>query len=327
MLTIVLNRTALKPLFCLLFIVFFTGTSTTEAQKLNANAGFLIKGTILLGNQNQWLQVGAFGFGALNYGDVSLESGLSFVSYQFAKRHTKKISGLAYSYEFFTLVGIGKNSNLLGSSVSKLNNEVIFNPNGKSGFMGLGLGFGKDYLPKSLKSYGIKNGQFLVRLSNANHSIHTIFTNDFKLGYFFNGERTDYANTGAFHVGFAAIQNRQRVYQAGIGIELFTSQPNYSKSPRNSLNSDDGRKNVWYTLPPYKDLFYANLYAFGAYQDSQYSVSARIGLNSQRLGAYVQNVLHDGVGLNPRFPWDVTQKDVLFIETSGSINHTITDHD
>lgn len=317
----------MKSFYFLLFIVFLIGTPKAKAQKLNTNGGILIKGTILLGNQNQWLQIGAYGFGALNYGDASIESGLSFVSYQFVKRHTKKISGLAYSYEFFTLVGIGKNSNLLGSSVSKLNNEVIFNPNGQSRFYGLGLGFSKDYLPKSLKSYGIKNGQFLMRFSNANHSIHTVFTNDFKFGVLFNGERSDYANTGSFYIGFSSIYDWQRVYQAGIGVELFTSQPNYSKPPRNPINSDDGRKNVWYTLPPYKDLFYTNLYAFGAYQDSHYSVSTRLGINSQRLGAFIQNLLHDGIGLNPRFPWDVTQKDVLFVETAGSLNHTITDHD
>ncbi|MFT5847359.1 MAG: hypothetical protein ACJARX_002388 [Psychroserpens sp.] len=74
-------------------------------------------------------------------------------------------------------------------------------------------------------------------------------------------------------------------------------------------------------------MFYTNLYAFGAYQDSNYSVSTRLGFNSQRLGSFIQNTLHDGIGLNPRFPWNVTQKDVLFIETTGSINHTITDHD
>jgi hypothetical protein len=318
---------SLKPLFCLLFAVFLVGMATTEAQKLNANGGFLIKGTLLLGNQNQWLQVGAYGFGALNYGDASLESGVSFVSYQFVKRHTKKLSGLAYSYEFFTLVGIGKNSNLLGSSVSKLNNEVIFNTNGDSGFAGLGFGFSNDVLPNTLKSYGIKNGQFITRFSNANHSIHTIFTNDFKFGSLFNGERSDYATTGAFHVGYTSIYDRQRVYQAGIGVELFTSQPDYSRPPRNPINSDDGRKNVWYTLPPYENMFYANLYAFGAYQDANYSVSTRVGINSERLGAFIQNMLHDGIGLNPRFPWDITQKDLLFIETSGSLNHTVTSHD
>lgn len=295
---------------------------TLNAQKLNAKGGFMLKGTISLGNQNQWLQLGAFGFGALNYGDVSVESGLSFVSYQFVKRHTKKITGLAFSYEGFTLVGIGKNTNLLGSSVSKLNNEVLFNPEGENDFFGLGFGFSKDYLPNKLKSYGIKNGQFITRFSNANYSIHTVFTNDFKVGKLFNGERSDYATTGSFYVGITTFNKRNQIHQAGLGLELFTAQPDYSRPPRNPLNSDDGRKNVWYTLPPFKKFFYSNVYAFGGYQDSEYSVSARLGMNSQRLGAFIQNKLHDGFGLNPRFPWDVSQKDTPFVEISASLFHS-----
>ena len=239
----------------------------------------------------------------------------------------KKINGLAFSYEGFTLVGFGNNSNLLGSSVSKLNNDVLFNSKGKGGFVGLGFGFSKDYLPKKLKSYGIKNGQFIMRFSHGNKSLHTIFTNDFKFKKLFNGERTDYATTGSFYVGCVAVNQNKTIYQAGIGIELFTAQPNYSILPRNQLNSDDGRKNVWFTLPPFKDLFYANLYGFGSYQDFNYSVSTRLGINSQRLGAFVQNKLHDGFGLNPRFPWNVTKKDVLFFETTGSINYSTNPDD
>ncbi len=305
------------------FGIFLIYSNLLNAQRLRVDGGFLIKAEITLGNQNQWLRIGAFGFGTLNYGDASLESGLSFASYQFLKRHTKKSTGLAYSYEFFALAGIGKNSNLLGSSVSKLNREIIFNPNGEGGFNGLGFGFSKDHLPKELKSYGIKNGQFLMRFSNADHSVHALFTNDFKFGTIFNGERSDYATTGALTLGVTNINDFQSVYQAGVAIELFTPQPDYSKTPRNPLNSDDGRKNVWYMLPPFKDLFYSNLYAFGTYQDEYYTVSTSIGVNSQRLGAFVQNTLHDGFGLNPRFPWDVTKKDALYIQATGSINYTL----
>ena len=292
---------------------------TLSSQQLQIDGGVLLKAEITLGNQNQWLKVGAFGFGIANYGDVSLESGLSFASYQFFKKHTKKRSGLAYSYEFFALGGIGKNTNLLGSSVSEMNTAIIFDPRKEGGFNGLGFGFGKDYLPKDLKSYGIKRGQFIMRFSNANHSVHAVFSNDFKFGNLFNGERTDYATTGSLTVGFAHIQSDYRIYQVGLGLELFTPQQDYSRSPRNSINSDDGRKNVWFTLPPFKDLFYANLYAFGTYQDENYVLHSKLGINSQWIGAYVQNTLHDGFGLNPRFPWNVEEKDKLFFEIAGSI--------
>ncbi len=81
-----------------------------------------------------------------NYGDVSLESGVSFATYTFVKRHTVKQQGLAYSYEVFALAGIGKNSNLLGSAISDMNTQLLFNPSGKGGFNGIGLGFWKGLL-------------------------------------------------------------------------------------------------------------------------------------------------------------------------------------
>ncbi len=300
---------------CTLFLVFLSCVS--YSQKLNADGGVLLKAEITLGNQNQWLKLGVYGFGALNYGDISIESGLSFASYQFIKRHTLKASGLAYSYEFFALAGIGKNTNLLGSSVSNSNTSIIFNPKGKGGFNGLGFGFNKDYLPKTLKSYGLKRGALIMRFSNANHNLHFAFLNDFKIGWF-NGSGTDYGVTGSLDVGFTKIQDLQTVYQLGFGLDLFTPRPNYSKSPRNPINSDDGRKNVWYTLPPIKDLFYGNIYGYGTYQEDNYTVSLKLGVNSQKAGAYIQNILHDGLGLNPRFPWRVETKDKIYLEISGN---------
>lgn len=290
------------------------------AQRFEANGGILIKAEITLGNQNQWLKLGIQSFGTLNYGDISIESGLSFASYQFLKRHTIKSSGLAYSYEFFTLGGIGKNSNLLGSSISEMNTTVIFNAKKKSGFNGIGFGFSKDVLPKQLKSYGLKRGMLLMRFSNANHNIHFAFLNDFKIGLF-SGTGTDYGVTGTLNIGFTRIQDLETIHQLGFGIDLFTPRPDYSRSPRNQINSDDGRKNVWFTLPPLTDLFYGNLYSFGLYQEDHFSIYTKLGMNSQKAGAYIQNTLHDGIGLNPRFPWNVEANDKLYIEITGNVYH------
>ena len=310
-----------------IFFTFFLLCQTLYSQRLQADGGMQLKAEITLGNQNQWLKIGVFGFGVVNYGDASIESGVSFATYQFFKKHTKKRSGLAYSYEFFALGGVGKNTNLLGSAVSEMNSSIIFDPFKKGGFNGLGFGFGKDYLPRDLKSYGIRRGQFIMRFSNADHSIHAVFSNDFKFGAIFNGQRTDYATTGSLTVGVTQIQNGYRVYQGGLGVALFTPQADYSRSPRNNINSDDGRKNVWFTLPPFKDLFYANLYAFGTYQDENYELHSKIGVNSQWMGAYIQNTLHDGFGLNPRYPWNVEEKDQLFFEITGSVIYTIGNTD
>ncbi|WP_091404882.1 hypothetical protein [Aquimarina amphilecti] len=288
------------------------------SQRLSADGGVMLRAEITIGNQNQWLKLGAYGFGTLNYGDISVESGLSIATYQFLKRHTVKIPGLAYSYEFFALAGIGKNSNLLGSSVSNMNTSLLFNPNGKGGFNGLGFGFSKDYLPKSLKSYSLRRGAFLMRFSNANHNIHFSFQNDFSIGLF-KGAGTDYGVTGSLDIGFTKIIDPQTIQKVGIGIDLFTPRPDYSQSPRNSINSDDGRKNVWYTLPPFKELFYGNLYGYATHQENNVSVHAKLGANSQKTGAYIQNILHDGLGLNPRFPWPVETKNKIYLEISGNV--------
>ncbi|MFT5751826.1 MAG: hypothetical protein ACI828_002838 [Flavobacteriales bacterium] len=307
----------MKTTFSLLIFLYLT-ISTALAQSLAFNGGALLKAEIALGSQNQWLKIGALGYGTLNYGDVSIESGVSVATYTFVKRHTVKQQGLAYSYEVFALAGVGKNSNLLGSSISDLNSQLLFNPSGKGGFNGIGLGFGKDYLPKKLKPYGLRRGQILMRFSNADHSVQMVFQNDVKLGNVFRGEGTDYGTTGSLSLGFVQIRDPFTAYEVGIAVEVFTARPNYTELPVNKINSDDGRKPVWFVLGPFEDLFYSNLYAFGSYHDLEYSVSAKLGVNSQRMGAYIQNTLHDGFGLNPRFPWDVTAKDHLFFEMSGS---------
>lgn len=307
----------MKTTFAFLLCLGLSG-STMFGQRLNFNGGALLKAEITLGNQNQWLKIGALGYGTLNYGDVSMESGVSVASYTFFKRHTVHQNGFAYSYEAFALVGVGKNSNLLGSAISDMNTQLLFNPSGKGGFNGIGLGFGKDYLPKKLKPYSLRRGQILMRFGNADHSMQVVFQNDVKLGNVFRGQGTDYGATGSLSLGFAQIRDPFSAYELGVAVALFTARPNYIELPRNPINSDDGRKPVWFVMGPFKDLFYSNLYAFASYHDRDYSITAKLGMNSQRMGAYIQNLLHDGFGLNPRFPWDVTAKDRLFFEISGA---------
>jgi len=303
---------------CIVVYILISGFSA-RGQQFEASGGVLLKAEITLGNQNQWLKIGAFAFGTLNYGDVAVESGASLASYAFLKRHTAKQSGIAYGYELFALAGIGGNSNLLGSSISDFNTSILIDDTGDGGFQGLGFGFGKDYLPGALKPYGIRRGQLILRSSIANHNVHVVFHNDVRLGKVFNGEGTDYASTGALTIGFTQIRDRNEVYQVGLGVDLFTPKPDYTREPRNPINSDDGRKNVWFTLAPFDTLFYSNLFVFGQYQNEDYTLSTKLGVNSYKTGAYIQNTLHDGFGLNPRFPWDVRQKSKLFVEFSGSL--------
>ncbi len=312
--------TSITSLFLLVL-----GQEKVFGQELNIGGGIAVKAEITFGNQDQWLRAGILAFGVANYGDASVESGASFFGQLARKRHTKRASGFGYGYEAFALAGIGKNTDLLGSSISNQTNEVLFNPSGKGGFKGLGFGFEKETLPGVLRGYSTRRGALLMRFSNANHSIQLAFYNDFRFGNFIRGQSTDYAATGSLKIGFSRYQDPQTAYKLGVALELFTPEPDHSRSPENPINSDDGRKNVWFVLPPFKELFYANLYSYGTYQDGYRSLSGKLGLNSQKLGAFVQNTLHDGLGLNPRFPWNVRASDKLFLQLSGSLFEQVTD--
>lgn len=300
---------------------------TSIGQKLGGNYGVLGKLQFIFGNQNIKLEAGLSAFGTANYGDAAMEGGVNLISGHLFKRHTIRKNGVFYGYEFFALMGIGQNSNLLGSTISNFNKTILFDHEGKGGFSGIGFGFQKEFLPKNLNHFNLKQGKILMRFSNANHALDITFTNDFKFGRLFNGEGTDYGKTGSLIIGFTKIESRFEAYRVGLGIELFTPKPNYAKTPNNNINSDDGRKNVWHTVSPYQNLFYANAFAFGSFQDEYYSVYSKAGINSQKLGAFVQNTLHDSFGLNPRFPWDVTANDKLLIEVSISGQLNSTNHD
>ncbi|MCC1485440.1 hypothetical protein [Winogradskyella immobilis] len=309
-----------KAIILLVFTSMFAHT-----QSLNSNGGLLLKTEITLGNQNKTVKLSVFGIGTLNYGDASLEAGFSLFSGQLFQRHTKQKKGLFYGYDVFVLGGTGDNSNLLAASLFANNQTLLFSNSPSGSFNGIGFGFQKEFLPDDLKIFNLRRGKVIMRFSDNNHSFKIVFTNDFRLYPLFNGQGTDYGQTGGIEFGFSKIRSRQSAYQIGVGLELFTAKADYSKTPLNPINSDDGRKNVWYTLNPYKDLFYTNLYAIGSYQSNHFQSSLKLGLNSQKLGAFVQNKLHDNFGLNPRFPWQVDKKDTLIIEASASAFNTWTD--
>lgn len=257
---------------------------------------------------------------------MAFESGIALYSGYLFKRHTIKTKGFNYGYDVFALIGKGNNLNFLASSFFK--NTLLISPiNNKQRFYGLGFGFEKEFLPENLTTFNQRLGKFLMRFSNQNSSVNFQFKNDFRAGNLFNGEGTDFGNTGVLQISYSRILNNQEVFNIGVALSLFTPNPDYSKTPNNLVNSDDGSQNVWHTKPPHKNLFYANAYVFGNYTNINYSTTLKAGINSQKLGAFVQNTLHDNVGLNPRFPWNVSKKDTLFFELNSSTFKTFQTND
>lgn len=301
---------------CLILIFIVINASVLRGQDLQTNAGFLLKAQIKLGNQNQGFKVGAYGIANVRYNEIALESGAALFSGYLFKRHKTKTKDIHFGYDVFALMGIGKNDNLLASSFF-MDTPLVYDPEKDQKFYGVGFGFEKEFLPENLKEFDQRLSKFLLRFSNANHSINIQFKNDFRFGKLMNGEGTDFGNTGILLVSLSRYSNPVEAYHVGLGLHLFTPEANYGLTPDNPQNSDDGSRNVWYTKGNHPKLFYANLYGFGRYQNEGVYAFAKAGINSQKLGAYIQNTLHDSFGLNPRYPWNVSAADELFIEISG----------
>ncbi|PQJ73361.1 hypothetical protein [Polaribacter butkevichii] len=289
------------------------------SQSFKVNLGFLLKAQIQLGNQNQGIKLGAYGLGTAQFNDLSMETGVALYSGYLLKKYTVKTSGLNFGYDFFTLLGIGNNNNFLGSSFFE-DGPLLATIENKQRFYGIGFGFEKEFLPKELSTFNQRLGKFLLRFSDEGSSINIQLKNDFRAGKIFYGEGTDFGKTGMLKLSYSRVVNPKEIVHVGMAVSLFTPLQDYSKTPNNLMNSDDESKNVWYTKAPYKNLFYANLYVFGGYQNDSFSGFLKAGVNSQKLGAFVQNTLHDSFGLNPRFPWNVSEKDKLFLEFNTSIN-------
>ncbi len=304
----------------ILILYLLLSSWTVLGQSFKSKLSFQIKAEWRLGNQNQLAKIGAYTFGTFSYKKVAFESGATVDLFWFYKKYGRKEKGVGYGYEYFVVGGYGDNHNLLGSAISLRNDFVFLNKKQGTSFVGIGFGVNKDMLPAKWSTFNQRKGTFIIRYSAQDYSIHINTYNDFKIGNLFNGEGTDYGETGGAFIGYTKMgANHHHLIQGGLVIDIFTPKPDYTRSPRNKTNSDDGRKNVWYTQKPFENLFLGNLYGYFHYQQSAYSLTSKLGVNSMKTGAYIQNKLHDGFGLNPRYPWDVSKNDSLFFECHGSI--------
>ena len=306
----------------LILLVFGLFQGSAWSQSVELNGGVIIKAQIFLGNQNQGIKIGVSGVGSLNAGNFAMEGGVSLYNGYVFGRHTTRVSGYNSGYDAFLLAGYGRNQNLLVSTLIE-DVPVLHVEQQDACFYGLGFGVEKEFLPGKLNVFDQRLGKLLMRFSQDQHSFNFAIKNDVRSGNTFLGEGTDFGNTGQLEMTYFSVRNHREVLRLGVGILLFTARPDYSRTPNNALNSDDGSKNVWHTLSPFHDLFYGNMYVLGGFQQRDASMLLKFGINSQKTGAWIQNTLHDSFGLNPRFPWDVSSKDKFFYEAQGTLFKTI----
>ena len=188
----------------------------------------------------------------------------------------------------------------------------MFRASRSGDFAGVGFGFSRDRPSGSLAKFGVRRGHAIIRVGRGNESYHLHFANDFRAGPFW-GEATDLGATGTLVLGYAHA-NRSRQRRVVLGFDMFTPVPDYLRAPSNPQNSDDGAKRSWFTTEPWADVFHGNLYVGLSEQQDDRLITMRAGVDSARLGAYIQNTIHDGFGLYPRYPWPTEQTAKPYVE-------------
>lgn len=289
---------------------------TGFALSSQAGGGVQIKLELTLGNQDTAARISVFGFGAASKGKTAVEAGLSFWGQYQLRRYGAAHNGWAGGYEAFALVGHGRNDNLLGSVVGQLGTNGFSDPDHRGDFFGLGFGIRDDQIAGSLAKFGVRQGSVILRAASADRSLHLNFSNDFRIGPVY-GQATDFGPTSRVRLGYAKVLGR-RLDRYGLAFDIFTPQQDFKRAPSNPENSGDGRKRSWYTTEPWGALFHANLYVSAARSTDDSTWSAKLGTDSPRLGAYLQNRIHDGFGLYPRFPWPTAVPNRPYVELTGA---------
>ena len=292
------------------WVVLLLTTSTAHGASGDVQAHL----QLVVGTQNLTLRVGVYAFGVADTGAFAAEGGAALWAETHLLRWGARTTGVATGYDAFALLGAGQNDNFLGSTIPLTQPRHLYRPGRPGTFVGVGAGVHQLRPSGSLRKFGMRRGNFLFRVADGDRTAHVNFANDLRLGPF-QGSARDQGPTGTLRVGYARI-DRERLQHVSTTFEMFTPEPDYQRAPSNPQNSDDGAKRSWYTTAPWDRLFHANLYVTAGEQDKdgQWSISA--GYDSPRLGAYVQNRIHDGFGLYPRYPWPVEDSGRLFLEAS-----------
>ncbi len=277
---------------------------------------------LLIGSQLKAVNLGFSIYGTSTYKSVSVEGGINLNVSPFIQRFGIYRNNIAGNLEVFGLAGYGKNNNLLGSNIGLTRSTSFYDYSVKgNSFYGLGFIMNLNKISGELKKFENAQGGILIRLSNAQDSFTINISNDVS-GNPFKGTGTDKGNTARVMIKFSSIRDKELIGM-GIGLDMFTPEADYSRVPRNKLNNDNGMRIVSYNTEPFGDLFHLNLFVVGFYQSDDLNIDGRIGVDNPKMGAYIQNKLHDSFGLYPRFSWPVTEKGKFYslFDVNKSFNY------
>lgn len=291
------------------FIIIILLISATKAVASDfsgtLNGAFTVH--ILLGTQQKAINVGLSIFGTSTYKSTSVEGGINFNISPFFQKYGIYQANFAGSIEFFGLIGYGKNANLLGSNAGLTRHTAFYDYSVKNNFFyGVGLTAVLNQATGDLKKFQNKQGGIIFRFSDKQNSVVFNMMNDVNARPF-SKSGTDKGQTARALLSYSTIKNDE-LFGVGIGLDMFTPEADYGVAPHSHTNSEEDTRLVLVNTKPYDDLFHLNLFSSFVYQSDKISFDGRFGVDNYRLGALVQNIIHDNFGLYPRFSWPVTQK-------------------
>lgn len=287
----------------LLFCCSFKGFSGDFSGTLNG--AFTVH--ILLGTQEKAFNFGVSIFGTSTYKSTSVEGGININISPFFQKYGVYQGNFAGSTEFFWLIGYGKNANLLGSNVGLTRHTAFYDYTKTHNFFyGAGLVAVLNEATGNLKKFQNKQGGLILRFSDKQNSVAFNMVNDVNARPF-SKSGTDKGNTARALISYTTIKNDE-LFGVGIGLDMFTPEADYGVAPHSHTNSEEDTRLVLVNTKPYDDLFHLNLFSSFVYQNNDISFDGRFGVDNYKLGALVQNIIHDNFGLYPRFSWPVTQK-------------------
>jgi hypothetical protein len=282
--------------------------------------------TMVFGTQDNLIDLGLSASGIIQNSTVALELHGGIGRDFFLTKYGAFTKGKSLNLEGYFIIGSsGNRKNVPYYSSDFLMPSFAKYQNGPQGefqtFSGGGLGVRKTTIKGDVKHLANQQWIILVRArTSANRLIIGRIRNDFKYGLL-RGGGTDLGETGSFYVGYSLLDNNSFTHTIGANFALFTPKPDYSKNPTNNINSSDGSHPVLYTLKPFEDLFHGNFFGSYHFLSPFFGQYIGLGMDSQKIGGKVQNYLHDSFGLYPRYPWDMTKRNKLFIQLKSTLTN------
>lgn len=286
------------------------------------DGGAAVNVRLTLGNQNKSLALGIPLFGAAVGGHASVEGGVSYTLGQhFQMFEVGSLgwgrSALSSTLDWQVQGALGQHRGFLG--LDSGSPTPLFANDRRKFTAGLGLGQRYNWLPTRIKEFENVQGTLKVFFAHGDFRESILFSNDTRM-YFpllVLGGGTDLGPTASL-LGRLDIRNGRGVLSLGIAHDMFTPLPDRTRPPTNT-SVRQGKHGTYFTQGNFQNLYHGNTYTFAEFRERHWQASVKLGVDSQRLGAAIQDFIHNNVTGSPLFPgWDPNQPARLFLELSGA---------